>query len=218
MEYTEAEYTAWLQAAFPEEILRGILLGVIDGYKVAPGVCKKVFSMPDRHDPLGMVRRGKINEQIRGVAELHSLLVKDEPNVNGSAYFLSVVSGRYRLVANLVCRKEDMVRPAKIRKLWARHNRDGHQGKLGFASEEDHPVPEDTIFLAILLHGPRGKHRDQPGFVDIVVPDLRFRKYMCRLRLFSIFPQIAEGLWRRQDVTRKNPTKRKRERVLPRQA
>jgi hypothetical protein len=209
MEYTETEYTEYLRQAFPEKILRSILLGVIDGYRVAPGVCKKVLDLPDRHDVLGMVRRGKIHEQLRGVAELHSLKPKDEPGLNGSTFFLSIFSGRYRLVANLVCRRADMVRPAKIRKLWARYNRDGHQGKLAFVQEP--PVPDNANFLAILLHGPRGRHRDQPGFVDIVVPDLHFRKYMCRLRLFSMFPQVAESLWQRQDVARKVPGHRKRE-------
>jgi hypothetical protein len=208
MEHTKAEYTQYLNEAFPEEILRSILLAVIDGYKAAPGVVKKMFDIPDRHDVLGIARRGKLHEQLRGVAEFHKLQAKDEPNSNRSSFFLSIISGRYRLVANLVCRKKHMVRPAKIRKLWARHNRDA-QSTLGFEPKES-PAPGDATFLAILLHGPRGRHRDQPGFVDIVVPDRRFRDYMCRVELLSRFPQIANTMLQRQEMTRREPKERKR--------
>ena len=208
MEHTQAEYTQYLQEAYPDDVLRAILLAVIDGYKAAPSAAKKIFDRPDRHDALGIVRRGKLNEQLRGVADFFKLDLRDEPNSAGSTFFLSVFSGRYRLVANIVGRRKQMVRPAKIRRLWAKHNRDA-QGVLGYMPQEG-PVPEDTKFLAILIHGPRGRHRDQPAFVDIVVPDLRFSKYMCRIDLFSKFPQIASDMLTRQEPTRREPRERKR--------
>jgi|SRR5579872_1191594 len=208
MRHTQAEYRRYLSEAFPDEVLKAILLAVIDGYKAAPAAVKKAFDSPDRHDALGMARRCKLHEQLRGVAEYQKLQKKDEPNSIGSAFFLSIFSGRYRLVANLVCRRRQMVRPAKIRKMWARHNRDA-QASLGFVPQED-PVPRDATFLAILIHGPRGRHRDQPGFVDIVVPDLHFRKYMCRLELFTKFPQIASDMLQGQSAARRDPKERQR--------
>lgn len=208
MEHTPAEYDQYLNEAFEEEVLRAILLAVIDAYSAAPRAAKKALDMPDRHNGLGMIRRGKLHEQLRGVADFHKLEKKDEPNCIGSSFFLSVFSGRYRLVANLVGRSKQMVRPAKIRKMWARHNRDS-QERLAFMPARPQ-VPDDAKFLAILVHGPRHKHRDQPAFVDIVVPDLRFQKYMCRIELFSKFPEIALGMLERQDPARREPRQRKR--------
>lgn len=208
MRHTKAEYERYLREAFPEDVLRAILLAVIDGYRAAPLAVKKAFDRPDRHDALGMARRGKLNEQLRGVADFHRLEKKDEPNSTGSSFFLSIFSGRYRLVANLVCRRKQMVRPAKIRRLWARHNRNA-QAALDFIPPAE-PVPPDATFLAMLVHGPRGRHPDQPAFVDIVVPDLSFKEYMCHLELFTRFPQIASDMLSRQDPARREPKERKR--------
>jgi hypothetical protein len=209
MDFTPAEYKEFLAQAFTDEVLKALLLAVIDGYRVAPAAVKKILDLPDRHDGLGMARRGKLNEQLRGVADFHKLGMRDESNSNGSSFFLSIFSGRYRLVAGLVGRRKQMIRPAKIRRLWARHNRDA-QGTLGYIPSPP-PIPEDAQFLALLIHGPRGRHRDQPAFVDIVVPDLRFTKYMCRIELFARFPQIASDMLTRRDPTvRREPKERKR--------
>jgi hypothetical protein len=207
MDHTPDEYQQYLTEALPAPLLRAMLLAVIDGYRAAPSAAKKALDLPDRHDGLGMIRRGKLNEQLRGVAEFHQLEKKDEPNSNGSSFFLSIFAGKFRVVAGLVARRKQMVRPAKIRKLWAHHNRDS-QRALGFMPTPT-AVPEDARFLAILIHGPRGRRRDQPAFVDIVVPDLRFQRYMCRLDLFSMFPEIALTLVGQRSPARKEPNQRK---------
>ena len=73
----------------------------------------------------------------------------------------------------------------------------------------EEPTPADVKFLAILIHGPRGRHRDQPAFVDIVVPDLNFSKYMCRIELFLKFPEIASDMLTRKEPVRREPKERK---------
>jgi hypothetical protein len=208
MNHTETEYRALLGAAFPPAVLQAVLLAVIDGYKATSPACKKALDIPDRHDAFGIIWRGKINEQLRGVCEHHSLKFRDEPNSNGSTFFLSILSPPLRLVACLVSWRQHMVRPAKIRKVWARHNRDGRWRSL-FPNTED-PVPPEAEYAVFLIHGPRGRHRDQPAFVDIVIPDSNFRRYICRVELFKLFPQIALSVVKSQDVHRKQPKPRRR--------
>jgi hypothetical protein len=208
MDHTEAEYRAILHEALPEAKLEAILLAVVDGYRAAPLACRKALDIPDRHDAFGMIRRGKINEQLRGVCERHSLDFRDESNKNGSAFFLSIFSQQLRLVAHLVGRRRYMVRPAKIRKAWAQYNRDGRRRSLFPLVEE--PVPPDVKYVAFLIHGPRGRHRDQPAFVDVVIPDRDFNLYICRLELFKLFPQIANGVVKGQEAQRKQPKPRRR--------
>ena len=55
-------------------------------------------------------------------------------------------------------------------------------------------IAEGGRFLAMLIHGPRRKRKDQPGFVDLVIPNRRLNGYICRVQLFQEFPKIAEEM------------------------
>jgi hypothetical protein len=165
-----------------------MVLGVIDGYRATPNACKRAVDLPDRHDVFGTVRRGKIDEQLRGVAELNHLRFDHSPNAGGSWFFLSIFSGRFRLAAYLAGPSR-RIRPAKIRKAWAAHNRDGRWYELFPRKEE--PVPDDAIYLAFLTHGPRRHHRDQPSYVEVVITDPDCKRFICRFELLKMFPDLA---------------------------
>jgi hypothetical protein len=188
MTITPDEYRGKVNDAFQPEVLKGFMLGVATAYRTAPEHCKRQYEEPDRHDMIGCVRRARIQEAIRGVAERYQLAYKDEPNTNGSHYFLSVLSGEIRLVCNLVATRRTMVRPAKIRKLWARYN---FSAQTQLFSDGD-GVPEGWRHLAVLVHSPMGRHRDEAGFVDIVVPNRTFSEYLVRFDLFKLFPAETE--------------------------
>lgn len=205
MNFTEAEYGDAFRQSFPDVVLRAILLAVIDGYRATPAACKKVVDRPEQHDAFGTLRRAKVYEQLRGVGELHKLEYLNEPNSIGSTFFMSIFSGEFRLAAHLVGRRKNMVRPANIRKAWAAHNHDGRNHKFEFADSPKSPLPNGSRFVAFLIHGPRGRHRDQPAFVDIVIPDNNFRDYIYTLSLFKMFPQIANGVTGSREQTRKLP-------------
>ena len=207
MDFTESDYLKLLEESYPKPLLKAVTLAVVDGYRATPAAVKKAMDIPDRHDAFGVIRRGKINEQLRGVCDHHSLAYRDESNSNGSTRFLSMFSGRVRLAAHLVGSPRCMVRPANIRRLWAMHNRDGRWRSL-FPNTET-PAPPEAKFVAFVIHGPRSRHRDQPAFVDLVIPDRDFTKYTCHLDLFKLFPQIAMSIVS-QDVQRKQPKPRRR--------
>jgi hypothetical protein len=206
MEFTEREYRELFLQGFPNQLLRSHLLAIIDGYRSTPGAVKKALEFADRHDAFGMVRRGKIDEQLRGVADLNKLRYTQDPNSVGSCYFLSVFSGKFRLVA-LLGGNARRIRPAKIRRTWARYNEDGRWSDL-FPEQQD-PVPADAVFVAFLLHGPRGRRRDQPGYVHVVIPDSRCRAFICRFDLFKMFPDVAMGLLKATELVRKEPKPKK---------
>ena len=206
MDHTEAAYASALHQAFPDHVLKAILLGIVDGYRVTPTACKKAMDLPDRHDVFGHIRRGKINEQLRGVGDRHQIQCRDEFNSAGSACFLSMMSGEFRLAAHLVGRRRTRIRPARIREEWAAYNHDGRWGQFDFAATTASPLPAGGSFVAFLIHGPRGRHRDQPAFVEIVVPDNHLNTYIYRLDLFKRFPQVAVDVVRGRDQqTRKLP-------------
>jgi hypothetical protein len=161
---------------------------------------------PDRHDAFGTIRRGKINEVLRGVCDLHNLQCKDEANVTGSANFLSVFSGRFRLCAQLSSRR-GRIPKAKIRRVWARHNVDGRN--RNFFPEHQIQVPPEAIYCAFLVHSPRRKHRDQPAFVDIVIPDTSLRGGILTINLYNLFPDIASEVIRVPEPKRAEPQPRK---------
>jgi hypothetical protein len=206
MNHTEAEYRSLFHQAFPDQLLKAHLLGVIDGYAATPAACRKALDRPDQHDGFGMIRRGKIHEQLRGVAERHSLHHADEKNDTGSAFFLSTFVGCFRLVA-LLAGTRRRIRPAKIREHWARHNRDGRWTTL-FPKREE-PIPADVKYVAFLIHNPRSRRRDQPAFVEIVIPDRQCRTFICKFDLFQMFPQVANDMAKSREATRTDPKRRK---------
>jgi hypothetical protein len=212
MRHTEADYSALFWQSCPVPVLRAALLGIIDGYKSAVPATKRVLDEPERHDGLGMIRRGKINSSLRGVAERFGLSYENEPNENRSHYFLSLFIGRFRIVAYLAGAGRRTIKPARLRELWAAFNRDGRHGNL-FPQEDQQPVPDDAIYLAFLVHWPRQGRRDQPASVKVVVPDLTLRRRICEFDLFAMFPQIANDLVvpatpvRRQPAVKKHPGK-----------
>ena len=110
---SRTEYRALLEQAFAPEVQQALLLAVGSGYHSALEHCKRHFEREDRHDALGAARRGKLHGEIRGVAKCFSLDSKDEPNSNGSTYFLSVFSGEFRLICCLVAAPDVMVRPCE---------------------------------------------------------------------------------------------------------
>jgi hypothetical protein len=184
------EYRQKLLAAFPKECLKAFLLGVGDAYRETPEHCKRHFEKEDRHDLVGRVRRAKVHESLRGVAERFNLEHKDVPNSNGSTYFLCVLSGEIRLITCLIPTRRSMVRPAKIRKLWARNNV-GSQHTFWLSEEADEQKLR-LEHLAILVHAPYGRHKDEVSFVDIVIPSQNFKDYEQRLDLFALFPKEGE--------------------------
>jgi hypothetical protein len=206
MEHTEAEYLQIVQMAFSQAVLKALLRSVIDAYGATGAACKRALSAPDRHDGFGTIRRGKINELLRSVCEFHKITFKDEANSAGSAYFLSLFSNNLRLCAHLSARRSK-IRSAEIRKMWAAHNRDGRNGIL-FPSGEG-PVPANAVYCAFLLHAPRRYRRDQPAFVDIVIPDRNLRKSILTLSLYHLFPEIAMEVGRVQEPKRAQPKPRK---------
>ncbi|MGO9242988.1 MAG: hypothetical protein ACLPXM_01645 [Terriglobales bacterium] len=189
MTITPDEYRQKLTEAFQPDVLKGLMLGVAQAYRTTAEHCKRQYDAPDRHDVIGTVRRAGIHEAVRGVAERFQLDFADEPNANGSHYFLSVFSGEIRLICNLVSTRRKMVRAAKIRKVWARYNFNAQYHMFDNGSAP----PPNWKYLAILVHSPLGRHRNEAAFVDIVVPDLKFTQYMTRLDLFKEFPAEAEG-------------------------
>jgi len=207
MEHTEAEYKALLSRAFPEPIMKALLRGVVDGYSATPSACKRALDKPDRHDGFGTIRRGKVNELVRGVCDRHELRYKDEPNSAGSTYFLSVFSGRIRLCAQLLSLRSSRIPNAEIRKMWAAHNRDGRNGELFDTGEPS--VPLDAVYCAFLVHSPRRNRRDQPAFVDIVIPDKSLKRFILTVNLYQLFPEVALEVGNAQEPKRAQPKPRK---------
>jgi hypothetical protein len=207
MNHTEAAYSELFTVAFSRQLLRSILLAVIEAYKATPSAVKRAVDLPDRHDIFGTVRRGKIDELLRGVAELNHLRVEHSANVNGSWFFTSIFSGRFRLAAYLAGSGR-RIRPAKIREAWAAHNHDGRWRSLFPRKEE--PVSEDATYAAFLIHGPRPRHRNQPSYVEVVITDRDCKKFICRFELFKMFPEIAAQVVQPSTPSRKEPKPRKR--------
>jgi hypothetical protein len=200
MAITPDEYRAKLLKAFEKEVLKALMLAVGDAYRTTPEHCKRHYDTPDRHDVIGHIRRARVHEAVRGVAERYALDYKDVPNANGSAFFLSVLAGEIRLICCLIATKKSMIRPAKIRRYLAAQNFDS-QVPLPFHPGDNETEEPKLEHLAVLVHAPAGRHRDQAAFVDIVIPNRAFSRYLQRIELFDLFPVEAEqyrSLFRRK--------------------
>jgi hypothetical protein len=207
MDYSEADYRKIVTRAFAKPILKSLLLGVIDGYGAAGPACNRALDKPDRHDGLGVIRRGKINEVLRGVCDRYKIPFRDEPNSCGSAYFLSMFSGNVRLCAHLAGRRTT-IRNAEIRRIWAANNLDGRNRVL-FDEMENPEPPEGAMFCAFLLHAPRSRRRDQPAFVRLVIPDQKLKKTILRMDLYRLFPEVAQQVGKTVEPKRAAPKPRK---------
>ncbi len=171
------------------------MLGVGDAYRSATDHAKRHFSRETKHDVLGRVRRARVDETIRGVAERfadrYSVAVANERNANGSCLFLCIRSGEIRLVCCLVATRRSMVKPSVIRKIWAKHNYSA-QASLFYEEVHTDRAFQKIEHLAVLVHAPVRKQKDEVEFVDIVIPDQKFREYNQRIQLFEMFPQEAD--------------------------
>jgi len=52
--------------------------------------------------------------------------------------------------------------------------------------------PNGYPHLAVLIHSPRGRFRDEPSFTDIVIPNPNFTDYIDRIQLFSRFNKVVD--------------------------
>jgi hypothetical protein len=95
---------------------------------------------------------------------------------------------RFRMSMPKRCGKLQTDPLPKIRKMWALHNFDSQEG-LFIGAEE---VPIRMEHLAVLVHSPAGRHKNQAAFVDVVIPDRNLRRYNERIPLFEMFPKEAE--------------------------
>ena len=167
-----------------------------DAYRASIDHAKRHFAAERRHDVVGGVRRAKVDEAIRGVidrfAGKYEIEPRNEPNANGSCYFLCLRSAGIRLVCCLVATRKAMVRPSVIRRMWAAHNYSSQRGLFdGWEIAQDQPLKIEH--LAVLVHAPVRKRKEELNFVDIVIPDRKFRDYNHRIQLFEMFPKEAES-------------------------
>jgi hypothetical protein len=195
MTITPEEYRDKILNAFPDEVLKAFMLGIGDAYRSATDHVKRHFSRETKRDVLGRVRRARVDETIRGVterfADRYRVAVTNETNANGSCLFLCIRSGEIRLVCCLIATRRSMVKPSVIRKIWAKHNYSAQAGL--FHDEPDNDKAFNKIeHLAVLVHAPVRRQKDEVDFVDIVIPDQRFREYNQRIELFEMFPNEAD--------------------------
>src|ERR1035438_4641563 len=168
MRYTEEEYRKLVESCYPADFRADVLKGFVTAYRVAPDHCKRHFDEPDRHDVLGMTRRGRIHQEVRGVANRHKIDTRDEANSIGSSHYLRLTSGRLNLIVCATASPKTRIRRAVFREMLAIFNRDAQQD-LNFVQQNDSEPPKGSRFLSVLIHAPRRGRRDQPEFVDLVV-------------------------------------------------
>jgi hypothetical protein len=193
MEYhTDDEYRTLARDQFPEEMRRGLLLATGNVYKRSLDHTNRNIERRE-HDGLGHWRREKMQDALMGVAnryeEEYNIQYVGACNSNGSSHFSTIISPKVRLICCLAPGSRKMVRPARIRKMFAANNLDSQCWLM----EEMRPPAEryDDRYLAILLHGPAGKNRGVLGFCDIVFPSQNFSGYMGRIQLFEEFASVV---------------------------
>jgi hypothetical protein len=157
-----------------------------------------------------MTRRGRIHQEVRGVAVRHKIDARDHANSTGSSCYLLLTSGQLNLIVCATASPTARIRRATFREILAIFNQDA-QEDLAFVPEDSSAPPTGSRFLSVLIHAPRRGRRDQPAFVDLVVPNKNLTGYICRLSLFKEFPNIAqEMLHRPTRVSARRPRLRNR--------
>lgn len=186
MESLEAQIQEALHVPFLNDLCRLVFAA----YRQADDECQGL-AWQVAHDYRSDRRRCLIEQGLPVIAKPH----KDQGinagylgNHTGTSYFAQVNCRNVVLTQSFVDSPETMVRKAEFRKTRARNNTPS-------LFDNDEPPTADAPLYTLLLHGVEdGKRRRDPYFIDIVVPDQECRRYLARLKLFSICYAVVDSL------------------------
>jgi hypothetical protein len=195
MEHTEAEYLAILRDSLPKKFMGALLASVVTAHHAAFRHVRSTFdNAASRHNVLGHVRREKLHEEALSLGEKFKVKAEMKPYARGSGYYLLISSKQIFLIICVTPSRKTMVRPAEYKKILAQFNENTQQ-KFSWMPQDE----SGNQFLCILIHG-RRRGKNYPAFADIAFPHKSFERWMCRLNLFSEFPEIVDKLIIRPDM------------------
>lgn len=149
------------------------------------------FSPPQAKDLLPYIRRAKIDEHLKNVAEgfeplEHSICLNQARN----CHYVKVEAGSITLTANAVNGPSEMVRQAIFRGTLAVSNQ-----LLLFPDKYNRP--KGNSYYAVILHGAENFDESRVAFVYLGFPSFDLETYLTRINLvdycnIELYPEITE--------------------------
>jgi hypothetical protein len=181
----------WFPDAFWEREIRGLFAA----HRSSTELMNREYQRPEAENLLGFARRAKVEEYLRGTADLFPDMSWSVERPSGPWYHTEVRSGPMVLTASAVQAPGDMVDKADFRASLAVEN----DAQL---FPEDEPVEDDHPLYAILVHSrfnsgdPQEAQRyaHLPGSAYLVFPTKGFSHYLHRINLFDRYPALVRTL------------------------
>jgi hypothetical protein len=190
------ENVAFFNQHVPEKVQRALLQRILQCYRDASQHCYKHFRSAQAKDLSGHYRRGRIEDEMFGIADRFrkdGVTVEEVPYRRNTGCHVELRSGLVTVTQSCVLFKDDMPREANFRETLASTG----QREMFGDGEEEQPKAETTLY-AVLLHGvaPGGKQRETCAFACIRFPDGKFNGYLGgTVNLFEKFPQYVRDFY-----------------------
>lgn len=184
---------------FPERFWKLLIPGLFDAYKTSYELSYREFAKPEADNVLGFNRRGKVEGNLRGTADLFpDMMTTSVERPNGPWNHTEVRSGPMILTASSVSTPCEMVDRALFRVSLAAEN-----NALQFPGLEETPDQEAGVPLyGVIVHSRyRGRDAEEdkqyaylPGSAYLAFPAVGFDYYRHRIDLFNKFAAVVKDL------------------------
>jgi hypothetical protein len=179
----------------PEKIQKALLQRILQCYRDASQHCYKHFRPAQAKDVSGHYRRGRIEDEMIGVAERFrkdGVTFNEVPYKRNTGHHVELRSGMVTFTESCVLFKDDLPREADFRETLASTGQ-----REMFAEGKDEEVEPGTTLYAVLLHGVgTGSKRERCAFASIRFPAKNFRGYLGgTVDLFNKFPEFVQEFY-----------------------
>ncbi|MCE9621233.1 MAG: hypothetical protein K8R99_02690 [Actinomycetia bacterium] len=189
---TSDEIAGLVFAAFPKQYRRKLLQGSFAGHRDADRLAYATFADTEAENVVGTIRRGYVESNMRGAAELVSGLTTHVQRIPGTGWNYSEVrSERAVMVAKSVATPGGMIDKADYRDTLAQSN------QLGFWEEE----PSAAGLFVVLVHSRyaavveryASDERGLLGSAYLVCPTPGCDHYVWEWNLGKEFPEVVRA-------------------------
>lgn len=182
----------WFPDLFWERVIRGLFAA----HQSSKDLMDREYQRPEAENLLGFARRAKVEEYLRGTADLFPDMSWSVERPSGPWYHTEVRSGLMVVTASAVQTPGDMVDKADFRVSLAVEN------NALQLFPEDEPVEDDRSLYAILVHSryrsldpeEAQRYAHLPGSAYLVFPSNGFSHYLHRINLFDRYPALVRSL------------------------
>lgn len=188
------EFESLVVQHLTEDFLTGSIRAIFAARKTAYDFCTANFESPEGESLQPLIARGKLNEYLRGVADVIPGCKASVKRSDGSPLKRTELSsGPVNLTAHSVSQPCGRVKKYKYRRSLAQ----GNQPTL-----LDYDVPVGETLYVLLLHGQykqrtlaeTATYKYLPGSIYLAFPTAELKDYAHRVNLIDRYPLLVDSL------------------------